>query len=75
MTYRQTYDVLNNNQLLIQLPDIFKNRKKVVIIIEDENEEYEKKIKLLSQASNDPIFLADINEISNDFKNIDKETL
>ncbi|MBI4648480.1 MAG: hypothetical protein HY738_18340 [Bacteroidia bacterium] len=75
MTYKQTYEIQNKNHLLIHLPKFFKNRKKVVVIIEDEKEEHTKKIKLLKQALKDPIFLADIIEISEDFKNIDKEAL
>ncbi|MBI4648289.1 MAG: hypothetical protein HY738_17320 [Bacteroidia bacterium] len=75
MTYRQTYEIQNEKHLLIRLPKFFKNRKKVVIIIEDEKEEHTKKIKLLKQAIKDPIFLADIEEINDDFKNIDRETL
>ena len=75
MTYTQTYEIQKNNQLLINLPDGFKKRKRVKVIIEDYDDEMEDKIKLMKKASKDPLFLADIEEVSEDFKNIDKEIL
>ena len=74
MTYKKTYEVKKNNQLIIDLPDQFKMKKKVMVIIEDIDDEQEDKINLLKKASKDPLFLADINEISADFENIDKES-
>ena len=75
MTYRQTCEIQNNNQVIITLPDQFKQKKKVRVIIEDLNDEQADKIKLLKKASKDPLFLADIDEINEDFKNIDKELI
>ena len=75
MTYRQTCEIQNNNQVIITLPDQFKQKKKVRVIIEDLSDDQADKIKLLKQASKDPLFLADIDEIYEDFKNIDKELI
>lgn len=75
MTYKKTYEVKKNNQLIIELPDQFKMKKKVMVIIEDIDDEQEDKIDLMKKASNDPLFLADIAEISADFENIDKESI
>jgi len=75
MTYKKTYEVKKNNQLIIDLPDQFKMKKKVMVIIEDIDDEQEDKIDLIKKASNDPLFLADIAKISADFENIDKESL
>ncbi len=75
MTYTQTYEIQKNNQLLINLPDGFKKRKRVKVIIEDYDDEMEDKIKLMKKASKDPLFLADIEEVSEDFKVIDKEQI
>ncbi len=75
MTYKKTYEVKENNQLIIDLPDQFKTKKKVMVIIEDIDDEQVDKINLLKKASNDPLFLADIAEISADFESIDKELL
>ena len=75
MTYRKTYEVQKNNQLIIDLPDQFKMKRKVMVIIEDIDDEQEDKIDLIKKASKDPLFLADLAEISADFENIDKESI
>jgi len=75
MTYKKTCEVKKNNQLIIDLPDKFKMKKKVMVIIEDIDNEQEDKIDLMKKASSDPLFLADIAEISADFENIDKESI
>jgi len=71
MTFEKTYDVQKNNQLIINLPDRFKYRKKVRVIIEDIDENRDAKIALLKKASNDPLFLSDIVETISDFENSD----
>ena len=38
MTFEKTYDVQKNNQLIIILPERFKTKKKVRVIIEDIDE-------------------------------------
>ena len=50
-------------------------KRKVMVIIEDIDDEQEDKINLLKKASKDPLFLDDIAEISADFESIDKELL
>jgi hypothetical protein len=75
MTYTKTYEVKNNNQLIIQLPDHFKTKRKVKVTIEDVEDEPDNKIDLIMKAANDPLFLADIDEISKDFEIIDNEPL
>jgi hypothetical protein len=75
MTYTKTYNIDQNNQLIINLPDQFKRTRKVRVIIEDIDSEMENKINMLKKASEDPLFLADIEEILADFKNIDNESV
>jgi len=75
MTFKQTYEIQKDNQLLINLPDGFKKKKRVMVIIEDIKEEQEDKFKLMKKAAKDPLFLADIEEVNEDFKNIDKELI
>ena len=75
MTFEKTYDVQKNNQLIINLPDRFKSRKKVRVIIEDIDENRDVKIALLKKASTDPLFLSDIAETLSDFENSDNELL
>lgn len=75
MTYSKTYDIQKNNQLIINLPDRFKRKRKVKVTIEDFDDETDNKVKLLKKASKDSLFLADVAETNADFKSIDRETL
>jgi len=75
MTFEKTYDIHKNNKLIIELPEKFKSKKRVRVIVQDIDENRSKKIKLLHKASIDPLFLSDIDEISRDFKISDKELL
>lgn len=75
MTFEKTYEVQKNNQLIIKLPRRFKARKKVRVIVEDIDDNRNHKIELLKNASKDPLFLSDINEVSSDFKISDNELL
>jgi len=75
LTYSKTYDIQKNNQLIINLPDRFKRKRKVKVTIEDFDDETDNKVKLLKKASKDSLFLADVAETNADFKSIDRETL
>ena len=68
MTYSKTYDIQKNNQLIINLPDSFKRKRKVKVTIGDFDDEQDIKIKLLKKASKDPLFLADVAETNTDFE-------
>ena len=74
MTYRQVC-LVNNNQVIVTLPADFGNKKQVTVVIDDEVDTKAQKLELLKQAVNDPLFLADIKEIHQDFDSIDHETL
>ncbi len=74
MTFEKTYEI-NNNELTIKLPTKFRSVKKVRVIVEEVENERNKKIKLLKKASNDPLFNSDIEEIRNDFQYSDKESI
>jgi hypothetical protein len=73
MTFTKTYNIQENNQLIIQLPNKFKLKRQVRVIIEDVDDEEMEKINLLKQASQDPLFLEDIAETNADFENIDHD--
>jgi hypothetical protein len=73
MTFEKTYDVQKDNRIIIQLPERFKSKKRVKVIIEDVDDSRQEKIKLLSKASKDPLFLSDINEVNSDFADSDSE--
>jgi hypothetical protein len=74
MTIRQVCDI-NNNQLVINLPSDFKGKKRVVVTVDDLVDVYSEKLLQLKRASNDPLFIADIKEVNDDFKTIDSEIL
>lgn len=74
MTYRQVCNI-ENNQLIINLPDNFRDKKKVLVIVDDSVDTKASKLLLLKEAANDPLFMADIKEVNDDFGDIDHEAL
>ncbi len=75
MTFEKTYEVKKDNRIIIKLPERFKSKKRVKVIIEDVDDSRQEKIKLLRKASKDPLFLSDINEVNSDFADSDYELL
>jgi hypothetical protein len=75
MTFEKTYDIQEDNQLIIQLPERFRSKKRVKVIVEEISESRQESLKLLRNASKDPLFLSDINEITSDFEDSDNELL
>ena len=75
MTFEKTYEIQKNNQLTIKLPERFRSRKRVRIIIEDVDDDRNAKLDLLRKASKDPLFLSDIQEVKYDFQYSDREVI
>jgi hypothetical protein len=73
MTFRQICTV-KNNQVVITLPPNFENQKLVTVVIDDVIDNRTQKLAQLREASIDPLFLADIEEIHKDFDSIDNDT-
>ena len=71
MLVRQICDVSNTGILTIKIPEIFREKKKLLIVIDDCISP--SKIELLKKAASDPLFLKDIADVENDFENTDKE--
>lgn len=67
MTHRQIYEVPTDKRLIIKLPKIFKNKKKVLVTIDDGVDKQTKKLNTLKAAMEDPLFLADMEEVEKDF--------
>lgn len=67
MVFEKTYRLDKKNEITIKLPEKFKSRKKVKVIVEDVDEKKEK-LELLKDAVNDPLFLEDVEEIKKDFQ-------
>lgn len=72
MTLRKVYNV-ENNQLIITLPDSFKGKEKLLVTVDDVVDTKLEKIAMLKDAKNDPLFLSDIIEVSEDFNIVDSE--
>ena len=72
MTLRQIYTV-KNNRLVIHLPDSLSGRKKLLVTLEDTLDEHEEKLLLMAKAAVDPLFLEDLREVNDDFKDIEGE--
>ena len=72
MTLKQVCNI-NNNQLIINLPEKFSGRKKVMVIVEDIDDFVMDKNQLMKKAATDLLFLQDINEVNEDFDFIDNE--
>jgi len=66
---------VNNNQVVITLPPTFENQKHVIVVIDDVIDSRTQKLVQLREASTDPMFLADIEEVHKDFDFIDNETV
>jgi hypothetical protein len=60
---------VSNNQIVILLPDSFKNQKQVRVTLENTMSRNEK-LSLLRSASKDPLFLADVKSVLSDFSSI-----
>ncbi len=73
MTFEQTYELGKGNELLIKLPENFRQGKKVRVVVEEIDINRNQKIKMLEGAANDPLFHADVQEICEDFKHVDAE--
>ncbi len=74
MTLKQIYHI-DNNRLIIDLPENFRGKKSVMVIVEDIKRSYEDKCTLMKEAANDPLYLSDIKEVTNDFKYADLENI
>ncbi len=75
MLVKQIYNVVNKKQLVIDLPEKFRKTRRVLVVIDDSVDTKIDKIELLKVASKDPLFLADIKEVTQDFGNIEFEDL
>lgn len=73
MTFEQTYELGKDNELRIKLPENFRQGKKVRVVVEEIDINRNQKIKMLEDAANDPLFLADVQKICEDFKHVDAE--
>lgn len=74
MTLKKVYQI-TGSELVIHLPDTFRDKKKVLVVIDDSIDTVDKKLDLLKKAAFDPVFLKDVKEISEDFAAVENESL
>jgi hypothetical protein len=74
MTFRQICTV-RNNQIVLTLPPNFLDKQYVTVVVDDQVETKAHKLSMLKEAPNDPLFLADIEEVHKDFDSLDYENL
>lgn len=74
MTYKVVCTV-KDNQVILTLPPDFRNKKEVTVFVDDQVDTNSSKLEALKAASHDPLFLADIKEVQEDFDLIDNETI
>lgn len=71
MKIKQLCEVNESGVIIIKIPEIFKKNTQLLVIIDDSFNA--NKMEQMKKAANDPLFLADINEITNDFEFTDSE--
>ena len=74
MTLRKIFST-KNNQVIIDLPESFRNKKEVLVIVDDNISGSNEKLNLIKKAMTDQLFLDDISEVNKDFSGIDGENL
>lgn len=76
MIVKQIYKTNNKSQLIINLPENFRSKKQILVVLDDSIDTTKAdKMDIMKRASTDPLFLADLEEISTDFKDVDSEFL
>lgn len=75
MIVKQIYKTGHKKQIVVHLPENFRKKKNVLVVLDDSVDSYEEKMELMKMAKDDPLFQADIEEISNDFDESDREAI
>ncbi len=73
MIVKQIYNTNHKKQILVDLPEYFRKKSRVLIVLDDSIDSNSEKRELMKRAKNDPLFKADIEDVSNDFRAIDNE--
>ena len=74
MTFKQIC-IVKINKIVVTLPPNFENQKQVTVTIDDTVDGKMQKLALMKEASEDPLFLADIEAVQKDFDAIDSEEI
>ncbi|MCU0418165.1 MAG: hypothetical protein MUC38_00790 [Cyclobacteriaceae bacterium] len=71
-SYRSIYEV-EGEKLVIKLPKHLLTQKKVWVTVDEVSDSHDAKLHKLSGAATDPLFQADVDEISLDFRQADAD--
>ncbi len=75
MIVKQVYNTDHKKQILVDLPEYFRKKSRVLIVLDDSIDSNSEKMELMKHAKNDPLFQADIKDVTEDFQQIDNEIL
>ncbi len=75
MIVKQIYKTENKSQLMIDIPERFRGKKRILVVLDDSVDATSEKMLMMQKAGNDPMFQADIDSVSADFGAIDFETV
>ncbi len=75
MIVKQVYNTDHKKQILVDLPEYFRKKSRVLIVLDDSIDSNSEKRELMKHAKNDPLFQADIKDVTEDFQAIDNEIL
>ena len=75
MIVKKIYKTKNKSQPTINLSENFRCKKHVLVVLDNSVDSKDDKLELMKMASIDPLFLADMSDISKDFKDVDSEFL
>jgi hypothetical protein len=67
MIVKQIYKTNNKSQLMINIPEKFRGKSRILVVLDDSIDSKNDKMHLMEMASKDPLFLADIEIVSKDF--------
>lgn len=70
MIVKQVYKTENKSQLMINIPENFRSKQHILVVLDDSIDSKTEKLDLMKLAVSDPLFLADIDSVSKDFSNI-----
>ena len=75
MIVKQVYTIKNKSYLMISLPENFRTKKQILVVLDDSVDNRTAKLDLMKKACKDPLFIADIDAVSKDFKHIDNDII
>ena len=72
---KQLIRVPDNHEIIIKIPEDIPSNElaELILIVRNGKGDFKKKIKLVEDAQNDPLFMKDVAEVTRDFSDTDRE--